>query len=330
MRLSAGSASGMPSITLARPFSARLRSSHRAATRRAVVATRVAEDVRVARDELRGDGVGDAAQVEEPLLGAEVRVEHDLEQQVAQLLVAQCSRGTVEGRRTVGALARRRAPRRAPRSRRAPRRTPRAGSERASACVWTWSHGHRARSAAMRSTRSSVASPAVRSSGRYTEVRWSRLGEAAEVREREVHDALVVEPEVVQHDRARSGSSARSASTRSGDVGEHLGGVRLGEQQRAGTAEPVGQRRARRRAAGPTSTGSMPQRRAGEVDEAQRRDDDEVDVVARREQRDGALRDASASPGPRRRRCRRGRPRRARRARRRSPRRACRSPSARS
>ena len=69
---------------------------------------RVAEDVRVAADDLRGDRRLDVGQVEDALLGRELGVEHDLEQQVAELL---------------GELRRRAAPR----ARRRPRRPPRAG-----------------------------------------------------------------------------------------------------------------------------------------------------------------------------------------------------------
>ena len=45
----------------------------------------VAEDVRVAADDLRGDGRLDVGQVEDARLGGELGVEHDLEQQVAEL-----------------------------------------------------------------------------------------------------------------------------------------------------------------------------------------------------------------------------------------------------
>ena len=97
----------MPSITLARPFSSRFSSSHRAATASGVVGHRVAEDVGVASDELRAHVVGDTAQVEEPLLGAEVRVEDDLEQEVAQLLFGVAC-GAVDRRRpgAVGSVER--------------------------------------------------------------------------------------------------------------------------------------------------------------------------------------------------------------------------------
>ena len=51
----------------------------------AVRASRVAEDVRVAAHDLGADRALDVREVEDVLLGGELRVEHDLEQQVAEL-----------------------------------------------------------------------------------------------------------------------------------------------------------------------------------------------------------------------------------------------------
>ena len=77
----------MPSNTDERPFSAFLRSSQLAATCSASSASVLAEHVGVAAVELVVHAAGDVGEGELARLGGEGGVEHDLEQQVAQLLL---------------------------------------------------------------------------------------------------------------------------------------------------------------------------------------------------------------------------------------------------
>ena len=83
----AGSAAGMPSNTLSRPFSAFLICSQLAHHLVGAVDLDVAEHVRVAAHELVVHAAGHVGQRELPLLGGEGGVEHHLEQQVAELLL---------------------------------------------------------------------------------------------------------------------------------------------------------------------------------------------------------------------------------------------------
>ena len=83
----AGRAPGTPSNTLARPFSAFLICSQLATTSSAVVGRHVAEHVGMAGHQLVVHPPGHVGQGEGALLGGQPRVEGDLEQQVAELLL---------------------------------------------------------------------------------------------------------------------------------------------------------------------------------------------------------------------------------------------------
>ena len=85
-RINAGSCQAMPSVTLSRPFSSRFSTSQRCATSSGAAHLHVTEDVRVAARQLVAHGVGDGGQIEQVFLVAELGVEDDLEQQVAELL----------------------------------------------------------------------------------------------------------------------------------------------------------------------------------------------------------------------------------------------------
>ena len=94
----------------------------------------VAEDVRVAADELVVDAAGDVGDRERAGLLGEHRVEHHLVQQVAELVLEpRVVRRSAPGRRA--------RPPGAPRSPRRPRRPPRAGSAASEWCVCSASHG---------------------------------------------------------------------------------------------------------------------------------------------------------------------------------------------
>ena len=101
-----GSASGTSWKTPERPSCSVLIASHRSRTRPGRVGDRVAEDVRVAADELRVHGAGDRFEIAVPLLLEQQGEEVRLEQQVAEL---------VEELRRVAGVWRRRRPRTPPR-----------------------------------------------------------------------------------------------------------------------------------------------------------------------------------------------------------------------
>ena len=104
----------MPSITLSRPFSSTLRRSQSTVRWAASLtpALRV-EHVRVAGVELVVDAAGDVGEGELALLGGQHRVEHHLEQQVAELLLERLEAGAGV---LVDVVDAPRAPRRSPRA----------------------------------------------------------------------------------------------------------------------------------------------------------------------------------------------------------------------
>ena len=77
----------MPSISDARPFSAASAAPSSPRTASVAVDLDGREHVGVAVHELVVDAPGDVGQREAALLGAQDRVEHDLEEEVAQLLL---------------------------------------------------------------------------------------------------------------------------------------------------------------------------------------------------------------------------------------------------
>ena len=84
----------MPSITLSRPFSSTLRRSQSTVSWATSVAAALRlEHVRVAGVELVVDPAGDVGEGELALLGGQHRVEHHLEQQVAELLLERLEAG---------------------------------------------------------------------------------------------------------------------------------------------------------------------------------------------------------------------------------------------
>ena len=83
----AGSAAGMPSVTLRRPFSDFLMSSQFCSTWSGAVDRDIGEDVRVSMDELVVHRAGHVGQVERADLVGQARVKDDLEQEVAELLL---------------------------------------------------------------------------------------------------------------------------------------------------------------------------------------------------------------------------------------------------
>ena len=86
----------MPSITLSRPFSSTLRRSQSTVSCATSVAPALGvEHVRVARVELVVDAPGDVGQRELALLGGQHRVEHHLEQEVAELLLQRLEAGAL-------------------------------------------------------------------------------------------------------------------------------------------------------------------------------------------------------------------------------------------
>ena len=96
----------MPSVTLLRPFSLFLIASQLVTTCSAVVGVDVAEHVRVAVHELVVHAARHVGQVEPALLVGQPGVEDDLEEQIAQLLLAGARmRPRVRPRRPVGPVA---------------------------------------------------------------------------------------------------------------------------------------------------------------------------------------------------------------------------------
>ena len=85
--ISAGSAAGMPSVTLLRPFSLFLIASQFDTTWSALSASTSPKTCGMAMHELVVDRARDVRQVELPVLVGQAGVEHDLEQEVAQLLL---------------------------------------------------------------------------------------------------------------------------------------------------------------------------------------------------------------------------------------------------
>ena len=111
--------------------------------------------------------------------------------------------------------------------------------------------------------------------------------ERGELANRERRDALVREPQMVKHDRADRRARELVVDVQC-DVGQHLARVRLGEQERAGAAQAIGQVQ-RVAETEPDGDRVHRERRAREVEEAEARHDDEVHVVSLREDRDGSL-----------------------------------------
>ena len=167
--------------------------------RRRSSAVDVAEHVRVAADQLVVDAPGHVGQGEAALLGGERGVEHDLEQQVAQLLL--------EVRRTP-----RRRRRRGGRWPRAPRRPPRAGG--GAGCGGSARGPTGTRPAGVRTSSANAHQLAGDRRGQRGDVERREvvgLDRPVEVVPRHLDDALVGQAEALQHD--GDGTGRRPAST---------------------------------------------------------------------------------------------------------------------
>ena len=271
-------ASGTPSKTLSRPFSAFLICSQLATTASASWASTSPNTCGCRRDELVVHRRGDVGGGELPGLGGELGVEQHLEEQVAQLLLE-----------VLVALAAR--ARRGGRWPRGPRSSPRAGGGAASWWVCSWSHGHSARSTATSSTKraSSRATGAARS-GRYT--RGEVVGlDPVELGPRDALDPLVGQAEALEHHDLGVVGHARVDAGVEGElhVGEHVGAVALGDEQRTtlprrldGEAVAVDDPHA-------DGDGVDAEAHPGQVEERQRRQHLDLDPVVGEEQLDGVL-----------------------------------------
>ena len=145
--MSAGSAAGMPSVTLRRPFSLFLIASQFDTTWSALAASTSPKTWGWRCTSLSWTPRATSGQVEPPLLVGQAGVEHDLEQQVAQLLLA----GAPDGASPVPSSADER--------RRGPRSTPRRDAASTTHGSAPGPRGTRSRSVSMSATSRAISSP---------------------------------------------------------------------------------------------------------------------------------------------------------------------------